>query len=114
MPSRCALVEAKSSTIASDCFKCGYLTKAQAGTSRIPYPSPNPNPNTQIHNLSFMAFVSVEVKTKDCHHPKSGKERERETPATLLLPYILHKINSSLIVQTNTVNYTIQVWYIFI
>jgi len=35
-------------------------------------------------------------------------------PATLLLPYILHKINSSLIVQTNTVNYTIQVWYIFI
>lgn len=29
-PSRCALVEAKSSTIASDCFKCGYLTEAQA------------------------------------------------------------------------------------
>lgn len=27
---RCALVEAKSSTIAADCFKCGYLTELQS------------------------------------------------------------------------------------
>lgn len=55
-----------------------------AGTSRM---------RLATHNLSFMAFVSAEVKTKDCH-----REQSLEFFLFFIALSFLHKISSSLIV----------------